>query len=119
MPIRKQSAQTRQIVIANSEIIRNEVQLKDSTTIPLGFDRYMNQQFGNKDFIQNAVLYLTDNDGWMELRNRTLKLRLLNKKLTSENQLTWQLVNVLIPIALLLIFGVVYQVVRKRRYTKK
>ena len=117
MPIRKQSAQTRQIVIANSEIIRNEVQLKDSTTIPLGFDRYMNQQFGNKDFIQNAVLYLTDNDGWMELRNRTLKLRLLNKKLTSENQLTWQLVNVLIPIALLLIFGVVYQVVRKRRYT--
>jgi len=117
MPIRKQSAQTRQIVIANSEIIRNEVQLKDSTTIPLGFDRYMNQQFGNKDFIQNAVLYLTDNDGWMELRNRTLKLRLLNKKLTSENQLTWQLVNVLIPISLLLIFGVVYQVVRKRKYT--
>jgi len=46
-----------------------------------------------------------------------LKLRLLNKKITSENQLTWQLVNVLIPIALLLIFGVVYQVVRKRKYT--
>jgi ABC-2 type transport system permease protein len=118
MPIRKQSAQTRQIVIANSEIIRNEVQLKDSTTIPLGFDRYMNQQFGNKDFIQNAVLYLTDNDGWMELRNRTLKLRLLNKKSASENQLTWQLVNVLTPITLLLIFGVVYQVIRKRKYTK-
>jgi ABC-2 type transport system permease protein len=107
-------------VIADGDIIRNEVSTKgDSTTIPLGFDRYMNQQFGNKDFIQNAVLYLTDNDGWMDLRNRTLKLRLLNKKITDNEQLTWQLINVVLPIAALLIFGFLYQVIRKRKYTKR
>ncbi len=118
LAVRKQSFKTRQIVVANGNIIRNEIALKDSATIPLGFDRYMNQQFGNKDFIQNAVLYLADDDGWMQLRNREMKLRLLNKQLVSENRLTWQLMNVLFPLCLLLIFGVAYQIVRKRKYTK-
>lgn len=118
LPIRNISLKTRQIVVACGDIIRNETIAKDSTTVPLGFDRYMNQQFGNKDFIQNAVLYLADDDGWMQLRSRTLKLRLLNKKITNEDRVTWQLVNVLIPIGLLLIFGIGYQIIRKRKYTK-
>jgi len=117
-PIRRQSLNTRQIVVADGGIIRNETTEKDSTTLPLGFDRYMNQQFGNKDFIQNAVLYLADNDGWMQLRSRTLKLRLLNKKITNEDRITWELINVLVPLGFLLIFGIGYQIQRKRKYTK-
>jgi len=117
-PIMKLSVITRQIVVADGDIIRNETTAKDSTTIPLGFDRYMNQQFGNKDFIVNSVLYLADNDGWMQLRSRTLKLRLLNKKITNEDRITWELVNVLTPLILLLIVGIGYQVIRKRKYTK-
>ena len=117
-PIRRQSLNTRQIVVADGGIIRNETTEKDSTTLPLGFDRYMNQQFGNKDFIQNAVLYLADNDGWMQLRSRTLKLRLLNKRITNEDRITWELINVLVPLGFLLIFGIGYQIQRKRKYTK-
>ena len=118
LPVKKMSLNTRQIVVADGTIIRNEITAKDSTTIPLGYDRYMNQQFGNKDFIQNAVLFLADNDGWMELRSRTLKLRLLNKKITNEDKITWQLINLLVPIGLLLVFGISYQIVRKRKYTR-
>ncbi|HEY6915635.1 MAG TPA: gliding motility-associated ABC transporter substrate-binding protein GldG [Paludibacter sp.] len=119
LPVREKSLYSRQIVVADGDIIRNETTGKtDSTVIPLGFDRYMNQQFGNKDFIQNAILYLTDNDGWMQLRSRTLKLRLLNKKITNSDRITWQLANVLIPIGLLILFGIGYQIVRKRKYTK-
>lgn len=117
-PTLKQSVRTRQIVVADGDIIRNEVSRKDSASIPLGFDRYMNQQFGNKDFVQNAVLYLADNDGWMQLRSRTIKLRLLNKKIISEDRLFWQLTNVLTPLILLLLFGVGYQIIRKRKYTR-
>lgn len=117
-PTLKQSVRTRQIVVADGDIIRNEVSRKDSASVPLGFDRYMNQQFGNKDFIQNAVLYLADNDGWMQLRSRTIKLRLLNKKIISEDRLFWQLTNVLTPLALLLLFGIGYQIIRKRKYTR-
>ena len=118
LPILKQSMKTRQIVVADGDIIRNEVSLKDSTSIPLGFDRYTNQQFGNKDFIQNAVLYLADNDGWIQLRNRTLKLRLLNKQISSDEKTVWQVVNVLSPIILLALLGIGYQIVRKRKYTR-
>lgn len=120
LPFREKSVPTRQIIIADGDIIRNETNgiASDSTTLPLGFDRYMNQQFGNKDFIQNAVLYLTDNDGWMELRSRTIKLRLLNKKISTNDRIVWQLMNVVIPILFLLIFGVVYQLLRKKKYTK-
>lgn len=119
LPAHEKSLYSRQIVVADGDIIRNETTGKnDSTTIPLGFDRYMNQQFGNKDFIQNAILYLTDNDGWMDLRSRTLKLRLLNKKITNNDRIIWQLTNVLIPIAFLIFVGVGYQVVRKRKYTR-
>jgi ABC-2 type transport system permease protein len=118
LPIRKQSVDTRQIIVADGDIIRNEITAKDSSAVPLGYDRYMNQQFGNKDFIQNAVLYLADNDGWMQLRSRTLKLRLLNKRITNEERVTWQLINVIIPLGFLFIFGVAYQIIRKRKYTK-
>jgi len=117
-PIRKISLNTRQIFVADGGIIRNEVTVKDSTSVPLGYDRYTNQQYGNKDFIQNAVLYLADNDGWIQLRSRTLKLRLLNKRITNEDRTTWQMINVLIPIAFLLILGILYQIIRKRKYTR-
>ena len=118
-PVIKLSLKTRQIVVACGEIIRNETIIKDSTSIPLGYDRYMNQQFGNKDFIQNSVLYLADNEGWMQLRSRTLKLRLLNKRITSDDRIFWQLINVLVPVGLLLILGIGYQIIRKRKYTRK
>lgn len=118
-PLRDKSLYARQIVVADGDLIRNETPAAgDSTVVPLGYDRYMNQQFGNKDFIQNAILYLTDDEGWMELRNRTLKLRLLNKNMTDNDRLPWQLINVLLPVVLLLMFGALHLFLRKRKYTR-
>ncbi len=118
--VRSNSLASKQIMIADGDIIRNETNgvASDSTTLPLGFDRFMNQQFGNRDFIQNAVLYLADDPRWLELRSRSLKLRLLNKRLVTDEKLFWQLFNVITPLVLLIIAGVVYQLLRKRRYTR-
>ena len=119
-PLLKKSLKTRQIFVADGDIIRNETNgiASDSTTLPLGFDRYMNQQFGNRDFIANAVLYLTDDEGWIDLRSRSLKLRLLNKQLVNNERMTIQLVSILTPLLLLAIFAVLYNILRKRKYTK-
>lgn len=110
---------TRQAVIADGDIIRNEIlQVGDSTrTLPLGFDSYTQQQFGNNALITNLILYLTDDDGWMDLRSRTIPLRLLNKNKVSTDSLKLQLVNILLPLLLLLIFGFLYQWGRKKKYT--
>lgn len=118
-PILSTGSYSRQIVIANGDIIRNETYPdNDSIAIPLGFDRYMNQQFGNKDFILNSILYLTDTKGWMELRNRTIKMRLLNKNQANEERLFWQTVNVVLPLLLLGLLALSYYLIRKRIYTK-
>ena len=118
--IQTHSVPGRQIVIADGDIIRNETvgTGDNSKVIPLGFDRYMNQQFGNKDLITNAVLYLTDKNGWMELRSRTVALRLLNKKITATEKTKWQIINVVIPPVVLLLAGLLYQWIRRRRYAR-
>lgn len=118
--VKTKSTNTRQVVVADGDIIRNETSgiASDSTTFPLGYDRYTNQQFGNKEFIENAVLYLTDNEGWLQLRSRTLKLRLLNKGISENEKIMLQIINVVFPILLLIIFGIIYQLVRRRKYSK-
>ncbi|MDD3077883.1 MAG: gliding motility-associated ABC transporter substrate-binding protein GldG [Paludibacter sp.] len=119
-PFMKKSINTRQIVIADGDIIRNETTgiASDSTTIPLGLDRYTNQQFGNKEFIQNAVLYLTDEEGWLQLRSRTFKLRLLNKSLISNEKTLWQVVILGSPLLLLFITSLFVNYNRRKKYTK-
>lgn len=115
-----QSKPTRQIFIACGDVIKNEVERQGDSIrpLPLGFDRFMNQQFGNSEFILNSVLYLTDQDGWMNLRNRTVQLRLLNKKVAVEERIQWQIINVVVPVVILIMVGFGYQILRKRRYAR-
>ena len=119
-PAQFKSNFTRQIIIACGDMIRNETNgvASDSTTLPLGFDRYTNQQYGNRDFIQNAVLYLTDKEGWMQLRNRTFQLRLLNKDIIQNDRLKWQLINTILPLVVLALFGLLYNLFRRRKYNR-
>jgi len=118
--IQNKSVRTRQIIIADGDIIRNETEGtgENLKAVPLGYDRYMNQQFGNNELITNAVLYLTDQSGWMELRSKTVALRLLNKKISASQKTKWQIINVVIPPVILIIFGLLYQWTRRRRYTR-
>ena len=117
---RSESKPTKMIVVADGDVIRNDVQGKGEHTnvLPLGYDRYMNQKFGNGEFLLNAVNYLTDDDGWLDLRSREIQLRLLNKPAVIGQRKFWRVVNIVVPLLLLLLFGVVFNYVRKRKYTK-
>ena len=119
-PFLAKSIPTLQIFVSDGDIIRNETNgiASDSTTLPLGFDRIMNQQFGNKEFIKHAVLYLAGEENWLNLRTRTVKLRLLNKTSVKESQLAIQILVIVLPILLLALFGFFYQWRRKKKYSK-
>lgn len=119
--IKTESKPTKMVVIADGDLIRNDIQGKgeNMNVLPLGYDRYMNQQFGNKEFLLNAVNYLTDDDGWMALRSREIKLRLLNKPAIIGQRTFWQIVNIALPLILLGLFGLTFNFVRKRKYTKE
>jgi ABC-2 type transport system permease protein len=118
--IRTESKENKMIVIADPNIIRNEVRrvgLKE-TPLPLGQDKYTGQVFGNRDFLINCLNYLVDNNGIMELRSRELKLRLLNTSRIKTERLKWQIINVTAPIIIVVIAGILYSYFRKRNYTR-
>lgn len=117
--LRRESKPTRMIVVSDGDIIRNEVRMRHGSNpqpMPLGFDELGNQQFGNRDFILNAVHYLADEEGWMALRSRSYQLRLLDReKLASELEF-WKWLNLLLPLVFLGLLGLVFPLWRKWRY---
>lgn len=116
--IREKSEPTRMIVIADGDIIRNEVtDSPDGPMIaPLGFDKYTSQTFGNREFILNAVNYLTDQTGLMRLRGREFRLRLLDRERIRQEAGKWKLVNTLLPVLIVILFGVAVYFERRRKY---
>ncbi len=109
---------TKMIIISDGDIIRNEVQYSARKSYPLGYDIYTKQTYGNKNFILNCINYLCDDSGLISIRARELTLRLLDKKKVKSERLKWQLINTVMPLLAILLFGLIYTAVRKRKYAK-
>ena len=105
------------IVVSDGDVIRNQRKQSTGEIFPLGYDRYTNQQFGNKRFLLNCMDYLCDDSGIIEVRAKEIKLRLLDKGKLKSERLKWQIINMLVPIVLILIFGLTNKIIRKRKYT--
>jgi ABC-2 type transport system permease protein len=105
------------IVIADGDVIRNDVQYSTRKPYPLGFDKYTNRTYGNRNFILNCVNYLCDDSGLLSVRARELTLRLLDKKKVKNEGTKWKVINTAVPLLLVLVFGLIYYYVRKRKYS--
>lgn len=112
------SEPTSMIVVADGDIIRNQFHIPKGYPLPLGFDQYTQVTYGNKDFIENAVSYLVDGEGLIGIRSRELKIRLLDTNKINSNAITWQIVNVIVPSAIVVLFGFILTIIRKRKFTK-
>lgn len=111
----EESVETKMIVISDGDIIRNEVG-KDGRPYPLGYYPYTQQTFANQEFIINCIEYLCDESGIIQTGAKEIKLRMLDNVKIKDEKLTWQLINMLVPIGILLVFGFIYNFVRHRRY---
>lgn len=110
------SPSTKQIVVGCGNIIRNE--WAEGQPLPLGLDRYSQMTFANKDFLVNAILWLTDTDGLIELRQKQVALRLLNTQQAQVHRATIQWVSTIVPVAILAILGTIVFFVRRNKYSK-
>lgn len=114
------SKETKMIIVSSSDIISNEVQGQgqNSRILPMGYDRMSQQQYGNRDFIVNAVNWLTDEDGLMALRTKQQRLYLLNKKEAFESRDMYMVLNIGLPVLFMaFLMGGIY-FYRKRKYEK-
>lgn len=112
------SVDTRMVVVADADIIKNEVEKHPEglLMVPLGYDRVARRSYSNSEFIVNTLLYLTDDEGLMQLRNKNLKLRLINRAVVDSNRDAIIAVAVVSPLLLLALFAVGFLLARRRYY---
>lgn len=115
-----ESRPTKMIIVGDGDIIKNQVNRTGEKPVPfpLGYDRYTRKTFGNKDFILNAMNYLIDENSLITIRSRDVKLRLLDKTKVNENRFFWQLLNTVLPVALIFVFSFAMFAIRKRKYSR-
>ncbi|MEJ7737700.1 MAG: gliding motility-associated ABC transporter substrate-binding protein GldG [Chitinophagaceae bacterium] len=111
----RSAADNKMIVIADGDMAWNAVPQQDDP-LPMGKNRYTGYQYANKEFLLNCIEYLTDNSGLLETRSKDFTLRLFDKKKIEEEKNKWQVINIVLPLLLIIVFGIVFQTIRKRRY---
>lgn len=112
---RDSSKTTAMIVVSDGDVIRNEFQ--KGNVMPLGFDKFTRTTFGNKSFIENCIDYLCDDSGLMVVRNKELKLRLIDPNILEQDNQGLRFLNAGLPVALILFFGLIKFYWRKKKYT--
>ena len=113
---RSKSKKTKMIIIGDGDVVKNQFHYSQGYPLPLGYDQYTKQTFGNKDLAINAINFLCDDSGLISVRSRELKLRMLDTSLVAKQRLFWQLLNILLPILLITGFGIVKYRLRQRIY---
>jgi ABC-2 type transport system permease protein len=115
-----ESRATKMIVISDGDIIRNDIRILNDRieTLPLGQDPLTQQTYGNKEFLLNAINYLVDDNGLLELRTREFRIRLLDRARIAESRFLIQALNTLLPVFLVVVMGVLVHWWRKTRYAR-
>jgi ABC-2 type transport system permease protein len=105
------------IVVSDGDVIKNQFKQSTGEVFPLGYDRYTQQQFGNKKFILNCIDYLCDDSGILDVRSKEVTLRLLDKGKIKKYRTQIAALNLGAPIVIIVLFGLINAFIRKRKYT--
>ncbi len=116
MGYRETSDTTRMIVFSDGDIIKNRFNYQDATGYPLGYDFYTETMYANKELLLNCVDYLVGEDGSIASRSRNIKIRKLNVMKVKEERTKYQLLNILLPVGIVVVAGVVIVLLRRRKY---
>ena len=108
---------TQMIVVSDGDVIKNQVD-KNFQPLELGFDKWTNKYYGNKEFVLNCVNYLLDDSGLINIRTKEVNLPLLDKEKVFENYTSTQALTVGVPIVIVALFGIFFVYFRRRLYAK-
>lgn len=109
--VSEQGGENKMIVISDGDLIAN--QLRNGRPVELGYDKWTNNFFGNKEFLVNCVNYLLDDTGLINIRNRKVNVSVLDPERITAQKTRWQLINIGIP--LIFIAGVTFLFLYRRK----
>ena len=123
-----ESADNKIIVVADGDMALNDI-MPDTGPLPMGWNKYTYREYqqqseygkffnpaANREFMLNCVEYLVNNPAISETRDKDIVLRLLDSQKVKEQKGMWQLINIALPVFLIVLFGFIYQQIRKRKY---
>jgi len=110
------SDSTAMIVVADGDIIKND--FRQGRIVPLGYDIYTRQMFGNKDFLLNCIDYLCGNKELIPLRNREIVVRRLDMAKIEKTKTSWTMFNIFVPLIIISLLGSVMTLIRKNKFGK-
>ncbi len=96
----KSNKVSKQIVLADANILTNHVQAS-AGPLPMGMVPMENYQFGNRDFFTNAIAYLNEPEDILATREKEWIVRTLNKEKVAANRLFWQMMLTILPLCLI------------------
>ncbi len=106
------------VVCSDGDMIRNEFSVKTGDPLELGVDPFSTTVYANKDFVMNALEYLLNDNGIITAKAKEIKLRPLDKVKVAEEKTQWQVVNLVLPLVLLLLYGIIRFYLRKKKYAR-
>lgn len=112
------SSSNKMIVISDGDLLRNQLD-QNLQPLELGYDKWTNKLYGNKEFLTNAVQYLLDDTGLITLRTKEVSLPVLDKQKVYADYRLIQIISVGIPILLIVLFGLFFTYMRKLKFAKK
>ncbi|MDC0230425.1 gliding motility-associated ABC transporter substrate-binding protein GldG [Aureispira] len=115
-PFKEQGVYTKMIVISDGDIAKNSMNPKTRKAIPLGVNPFDGYNYGNKDFLMNCMEYMIDNKGIIAARNKEIKLRPMDQERAFKEETKWQIINLILPVLALGVFGILFSFVRKKRF---
>jgi len=110
------NGQGKVVVVSDGDVIRNEIDPQTNEPLALGVEPFTNTTYANEAFVLNVLEYMVDEDGLMAARNREVKIRPLDKVKVEKKRMNLQIINVVLPVILILIFGVLKWYLRKRKF---
>jgi ABC-2 type transport system permease protein len=113
-----QSKPNKMVVIGDGDVFKNQVSNRDGSAFPLGFDRYTGRTYGNKALLLNIADYLCNDHNLISLRNKDVRIRLLDRARLRTEKLQWQLINVGAPLLLLILFAIFQHYYRRHKYAR-
>ena len=118
----RNNTNNKMIIVADGDMVLNDVVKKEPLPMGMNSFTYGSQyeyRFANKDFFTNCLDYLVDQSGLSEAKAKDYTLRLLDTKKLAAQKTNWQLVNIVAPILLVILFAILFQWLRRRKYSNK
>ncbi len=114
---KNESKTTKMLVISDGDIAKNE--FVKGQPLPLGADMENRLYFDNKKFLLNAFNYLLGDEDIIQARSKKIQMRLLNRAVVHEKGNQIKAINIAVPLAFIVIFGLLYNAFRTRKYARK